>query len=270
MSFDSLAPLYDQTRMTSSRALDESLDYITERFPPLQFEHIFEPGIGTGRIAFPLAQRGYTITGVDPSANMLTVLQSRLTQEPAAITSHEGDATDLPFSDESFNMSVVVHVFDFIRNWKKAAHEIMRVTDKDGPIIAINTGSGSQIPSLSTRYKELCAEEGHPIIKLGAQSTRQVIDYFEVNEYQVEHIQNRWRWDNHLTPAEALSYIDQRAYSFTTTAPAAIHQRVMPRLTAEATEQYGDLSVPVAVPNEIKLDIICKNDPPAGMLSRAR
>lgn len=258
ISFDSLAPLYDKTRMTSSEALEGALDYIAGRFPPSEFGNIIEPGIGTGRVAFPFAQRGYTITGVDPSRNMLASLQSRLAREPAAITYHEGDATDLPFPDESFNLSVVVHVFDFIPRWRKAASEIMRVTDKDGAMVAIDTGRGTQIPSLSARYKELCANEGHPIIKIGAKTTQQVIDYFGAKGHRTESIRNLWQWNNYLTPDEALSYINRRAYSFTTTAPDAIHGRVTSQLAEEAAQQYDNLSASIPVPNEIKLDIVWK------------
>jgi len=43
---------------------------------------ILEYGIGTGRVALPLARDGHQLTGVDLSASMLAALKSRLEREP--------------------------------------------------------------------------------------------------------------------------------------------------------------------------------------------
>lgn len=59
MSFNRVVQLYDETRAFDVDCFDSALDFLTERFPPTLFNKLFEPGIGTGRIAIPLAERGY-------------------------------------------------------------------------------------------------------------------------------------------------------------------------------------------------------------------
>lgn len=39
--------------------------------------HALEIGVGTGRVAIPLARKGVTVTGVDPSQTMLDILRSK-------------------------------------------------------------------------------------------------------------------------------------------------------------------------------------------------
>ena len=80
-----------------------ALDWVAERFPPAEFPQVFEPGIGTGRIAIPLARRGYSVTGIDIAPDMLAVLQARVRQTALPIMWQEGDATRVPYADGSFD-----------------------------------------------------------------------------------------------------------------------------------------------------------------------
>ncbi len=73
-----MAHLYDETRALDSACLSQALDYLTNRFPPSAYPEVVEPGIGTGRIAIPLAERGYRLSGVDISQEMLNLLAHRL------------------------------------------------------------------------------------------------------------------------------------------------------------------------------------------------
>jgi ubiquinone/menaquinone biosynthesis C-methylase UbiE len=78
LSFDPLVAQYDETRTFDQGSFDAAMDYLAERFPPQTFQRVFEPGIGTGRIAVPLADRGYRVTGVDISREVLAILSERL------------------------------------------------------------------------------------------------------------------------------------------------------------------------------------------------
>ncbi len=75
LPFDNMVELYDQTRTVEPWCLASAIDFICSRFPPSGFASLFEPGIGTGRIALPLAERGYHVTGVDISEAMLSLLK---------------------------------------------------------------------------------------------------------------------------------------------------------------------------------------------------
>jgi ubiquinone/menaquinone biosynthesis C-methylase UbiE len=256
LSFNPLITLYDETRTVDARCFRAALDLLIERFPPSQFSRLFEPGIGNGRVAIPLAERGYTITGADISPAMLCAGKARAMTLP--IVWHQADVTRLPYADAVFDMVVATHLFYFIRDWQQAAAELLRVTRPDGPIILMHTGSGAEIPALNARYKAVCTELAWPIPVVGVESTRDVVAYYEASGCHVEWLCDRWTWTAHIHVDQALEHIRARAYSFTTFAPDVIHNEVMRRLTLELEQRYGTLHTGIAVPNQVYMVIIIR------------
>ena len=157
ISFDSMAAVYDKTRIFDASCFSGALDCIKEKFHPRNYPHLFEPGIGTGRIALEFAVRGYRVTGVDISQEMLDLLKQKLANlNPLPQVSYrKADVTALPFLDNSFNICVAVHFFHLIPEWQKAVDEVLRVLKPEAPLVLIYTGYGTEIPSLQDRYVEL-------------------------------------------------------------------------------------------------------------------
>jgi SAM-dependent methyltransferase len=253
-----MAALYDQTRTVERGCLTSAIDYIYERFPPSTFGRLFEPGIGTGRIALPFAKRGYHITGVDVSEAMLTLLKKRLTGSDFSgdIDVGVADVTDLPFADATFDITVAVHLFYFVRDWHKAVDEILRVTRPEGPVVLMHTGMGEEIPVLNDRYKKLCENLGHPVYSVGASSTADVIDYLTGLGCSSESIRDRWCWTSRIRLSQAISYMECRAYSFTTFPPQSVHMEAMAAIKAECLSKHVDLSAEIEVPNQVSLVIM--------------
>ena len=120
LSFDDMAEFYDETRVFDANCLNSAIDYIVDRFSPDKFGSTFYPGIGTGRIAIPLAERGYRITGIDISNEMLAVLRNRLVKagQFLSISYCKADTTKVPFVSTTFDMAIAVHLFYFISEWQ--------------------------------------------------------------------------------------------------------------------------------------------------------
>jgi ubiquinone/menaquinone biosynthesis C-methylase UbiE len=253
MSFDGMASLYDETRVFDISSLDSALDFLISRFPPHTFPKLLEPGIGTGRIAIPLAGRGYQVIGVDISEEMMKLLEKRLSQSerPVQMSFHKADVLDLPFLTGSFDIVIAVHLFYFIREWRKAVDEILRVLKEGNPLVLMHTGTGSELPFLNERYRELCSELGYSIESIGVKSTKEVVSYLGSLGCRVEWVRDRWQWTAHVGVDKALRYIRARAYSFTTTTPEAIHSEVIRRLESELQQRFGRLATTVEIPNQI-------------------
>ena len=258
--WDRMATLYDETRVYDKTCLNAALDYLVNRFPPEKFRRLLEPGIGTGRIAFPLVERGYQVEGVDRSKEMLSVLEDRLSQSeaPPDISVREADVTALPYSSGYFDIAVPVHLFYFIREWKAAADELLRVVKTDGPVVLMHTGTGMEVPFLNDRYRELCAEQGCIIGPVGVTSTIEVVDYYSELGCQVESIRDRWGWTSRIQLKDAVSYLRARAYSFTDVIPDDIHNATVTALETEVARQYGHLEVEVDVPNQVYLVVVTR------------
>lgn len=255
-SFDGLVELYDESRCFDRATFEAALDYIVERFPPSEFPSVFEPGVGTGRIAIPFAERGYRVTGGDISDEMMAVLQARLADRPLDITLRKADTTDLPFDSGVFDLAVAVHHFYHIREWRKAVDESMRVVMPGGALLMLHTGMGMEVPFLNDRYKQLCAEHGFESEMVGVKSTSEVTAYLREQGHEVEQVEGGWEWTTSIELAQALGYLRWRAYSFTVFATNKVHGMVMDQLEAEVIDRFGDLSTEVDVPNRIGLVIV--------------
>jgi ubiquinone/menaquinone biosynthesis C-methylase UbiE len=67
--FDAHAPVYDDNVFTKNTARE--VEYLLEELHLPPGAAILDVGCGTGRHAIPLAQRGYAVTGLDLSSEML-------------------------------------------------------------------------------------------------------------------------------------------------------------------------------------------------------
>jgi SAM-dependent methyltransferase len=93
-----------------------------------------EIGVGTGRLAIPLMRAGIDITGLDLSAAMLKQLIVNAGGEtPPKLL--QGDATQLPFPDQTFDASLGFWVLHLIPDWTKAVDELVRVVKPEGALV---------------------------------------------------------------------------------------------------------------------------------------
>lgn len=95
-AFEVLARYYDLDYGT----LQDDIDLYQE-FARLLEASILELGVGTGRIAIPLAQAGFSVVGIDSSPAMLTVARSKLDKAPAQrVNLMEADMRDFHLSQQ--------------------------------------------------------------------------------------------------------------------------------------------------------------------------
>jgi ubiquinone/menaquinone biosynthesis C-methylase UbiE len=88
---------------------------------------ILDVGTGTGRAALALAARGARVTGVDASAQMLSVAERRAREANLNVTFRVADAHRLDFSDRSFDAVVCLRVLMHTPGWKASLAELCRV-----------------------------------------------------------------------------------------------------------------------------------------------
>jgi ubiquinone/menaquinone biosynthesis C-methylase UbiE len=255
ISFDPIARKYDETRTFDKTQFSAALDYIVKRYPPVKYKELFEPGIGTGRIAIPLAERGYHVTGVDISPKMLKALAGKLSRrrDSLPLIFQKADVTALPFEDASFDIAVVVHLFHLVRNWKKAVDEVLRVLKPGAPLILMFTGSGYTPAGTKERYRKISAEYGYPIRNVGINNEADFADYITGLGRYVERIHDRWQWKQRVRLDEFFADLRAGYHTPSRHVPDDIHLMIVEKLEKEWQQRYGDLSKEVEVPNQISL-----------------
>jgi phosphatidylethanolamine/phosphatidyl-N-methylethanolamine N-methyltransferase len=126
------APVYDAVFGPVFRRGREAAVVAAERIGG----RILEVGVGTG-LSLPSYKRGNRVVGIDISEPMLEKARERvkrqnLSQVEAILV---GDAENLDFADESFDVLVAQYVVTAIPNPEKALDEFIRVVRPGGEII---------------------------------------------------------------------------------------------------------------------------------------
>ena len=108
VSFDRIADTYDQTRggFPVGRTLRRRRSSNTSR---RRAARSCELGVGTGLVALPLTERGYTVLGIDLSSKMIAVAQERIGSRVAI-----GDASRAPIASASCDAVVAARVLHVV------------------------------------------------------------------------------------------------------------------------------------------------------------
>jgi SAM-dependent methyltransferase len=100
--------------------------------------HILDVACGTGNTAIPAARAGASVTGCDIAINLLDQAKKRSAAENLEITFEEGDAEDLPFPADSFNVVISMFGAMFAPRPDRVASELLRVCKPGGMIAMAN------------------------------------------------------------------------------------------------------------------------------------
>ena len=87
---------------------------------------ILEAGVGTGRIAVPLQQRGLQIVGVDLAREMLTRARGKGVRDLIL-----ADANRLPLREREFDAALMAHVIHLLEDPAETFESLRRVATKE-------------------------------------------------------------------------------------------------------------------------------------------
>lgn len=139
--FDAIAHRYDRLNRILSLGIDRRWRKRTVEalaLPP--GSRVLDLATGTADLAIAIAERhpDATVTGIDPSGNMLSVGSSKLagTGLGARVSLEIGDAQELPFEDDAFDGTTIAFGIRNVPDRALALKEMARVT-RPGAKIAI-------------------------------------------------------------------------------------------------------------------------------------
>jgi ubiquinone/menaquinone biosynthesis C-methylase UbiE len=142
VSFDRAAGYYDATRGLPDDVREALADILAGelagRGPCLEI------GVGTGRIAIPLQERGVPLIGTDISPAMLGRLVANAGgRRPFPLLL--ADATRLPIEASSVGAVMASHLLHLIPEWGTAVDDAMRVL-RPGGVLLVDFGGGVSAP----------------------------------------------------------------------------------------------------------------------------
>ena len=142
--FARVAPRYDLINDLQSfglhRAWKRRLVRLADVHPG---ERALDLCCGTGDITFALARAGADVTGLDFSNAMLAVARERAdrySEEIPCLRFRQGDAQNLPFEENSFDIVTVGYGLRNLPHWDRGLREMHRVTKPGGRLLVLDFG----------------------------------------------------------------------------------------------------------------------------------
>ncbi len=153
-------------------------DQVLTLLGDVKAKKILDVGAGNGRLGLRLAKLGAEVTALDVSEEMLNKI--KIKNLKLKINTVIGEAEDLPFEDESFDIVIATFLIVHLKSLTRFFDEVYRVLKP-----ALRQGSGQGGKFLVTNINQRKAPE----IKIG-KDVVEVESYYHRPESVVEELEN--------------------------------------------------------------------------------
>jgi ubiquinone/menaquinone biosynthesis C-methylase UbiE len=100
---------------------------------------VLDIGSASGQNSMDLKKLGYKVTAIEIDPELVKAFKSN--PDSAGIDIHLGDATKMPFPDNSFDGAIILEVIEHIKDTEALLHEIGRVLKPGGRLcVGVPTG----------------------------------------------------------------------------------------------------------------------------------
>ena len=160
--FATIAPRYDLINDLQSLGLHRRWKRrLAQMAKVKQGDRAIDLCCGTGDISFALAELGAEVTGLDFSIEMLAVAETRSPNPQATFRNPhflQGDAQQLPFADQSFDVVTVGYGLRNLTSWEAGINEMVRVARPGARLLVLDFGKpkNSLWRALYFGYLRLC------------------------------------------------------------------------------------------------------------------
>ncbi len=227
---------------------------------------VLELGVGTGRIALPVAAAGCTVHGIDVSAHMLAALARRVREQGLeGVHLAQGDITALPFRAGVFDGAMAVHVLHLVADWASVLDQIRRRVRPGGTLVLGRDWIDPECFAgmLRTQFRRTVVEVGTDMLPPGATAAAPPSGGAAIVKALMalgatplghgEQIAAEWR--TNLTPRQVLDGIRSRDDAESWVLPDAVLSETMRQLDAFTAAQWADLDAPQVVTRRFMLGV---------------
>lgn len=121
---------------------------------------VLDVGCGSGELVAHLVERGFSAAGVDPAPGMVAQARDRAYEAEIRL----GDAEDLPWPDDSFDLVTAVNALQFAEDLDDALAELVRVTVPGGAVAVVNWAGhdANDLDTIEAAVAQAAGDEPRP------------------------------------------------------------------------------------------------------------
>ena len=209
---------------------------------------VLEIGVGTGRIALPLAPHTGGFYGLDLSASMMAQLRAKQNSEQIYLAL--ADAARLPFPDDTFDAAVVVHVFHLVANLEGVIKELGRVLKPGAPLLHGRNQMDKEVAELRMAWHEVVDAE-----RLAASNWGRPVEVLAQMGWRQQGLTHEHKFRHEYVPLHAVEGFRQRLWSSTWALSDDEIERGVAVMEALAHSRYDDPSQPVTTTSAFCVDV---------------
>jgi SAM-dependent methyltransferase len=128
---------------------------------PVGDERVLDAGTGAGALALALAPLVREVVGVDPVPELLALGRERAASF-GNVELVEGDATALPFADESFDLAATLRTLHHVPHPERMLAELTRVTRRGGRMLVVDQlGATDPLDAIAVDRFERARDSSH-------------------------------------------------------------------------------------------------------------
>ncbi len=217
--FDRVAGAYDSTRGLSPEIMTRIIDSMQDVLS--NCGTVLDVGVGTGRFACSLNEKGFRVVGADISVSMMLKAKQKGLKDLV-----RADARSLSFRDRAFDAVMIVHLLHLVDDWIEIVHEVGRVA---GSLVIslVGTSSGFRIRQA---YLKLREEAGHPLKRFNEaeEGLRKLLPPKE--------IQFVGEYTTMVNSEAAIASLERGDFAISWDLPEDLHSRIIGKLRSE----YGE------------------------------
>ena len=240
-SFDRVADVYDATRglppdvaSTICRTMLDELRRVSNT------PRLLEVGIGTGRMAVPLAAAGVQVTGIDISTGMLGLLRGKRGDIDVMLA----EASQPPLRAATFDGLLFVHILHLVPDAGATVRATVPLVRRGGVILHGNDAWAAGLRSEAEMVIESAIVDitGLPAaVKDGGDGGRQICEQAVIGAGGSADERTVVTWSSNATGRRMLERLARKDYSSSWRIPDADLPEVLRRAAAGVEKLFGGL-----------------------------
>lgn len=253
-SFDRVADVYDATRAMPAKVSTAVADAIAALAREVSAEpRVVEVGIGTGRIAVPLTERGVRVTGIDISTAMLGVLLGKRRDIDVMLA----EAAQPPFRPATFDASVFVHILHLVPHPEATVRATLALVRPGGVAIA----GGDDHPGIRNTADGIIQSTVRELsgVEMGGSQPhargQQTFERVAVEMGAAVETVRVAGWNSSTTARRMLERLEARDFSSAWKIPEAIMPELLARVRPRIEELFGGFETAVSFERSFSMTV---------------